>query len=95
MARDCKAKPDNEFGFVRFFGQGSSVNLDTSRNRSSKESQFMFATNRSPLAVLVPLALLVAVAAWSNRPDRVAAPQQASEPALDRTQTVAANFRSR
>jgi hypothetical protein len=58
----------------------------------------MFATDRSAFAVLVPLALLVAVAAWSNRPHAIA-PQQATasegQPAADRAQTVAANFPSR
>jgi hypothetical protein len=55
----------------------------------------MFAIDRSALAVLVPLALLLAVAAWSNRPAPMATPQQASEPAPGDTQTVAANFASR
>lgn len=58
----------------------------------------MFAIDRSAVAVLVPLALLVAVVAWSNRP-RETAPQQAAttegQPAPDRTQTVAANLPSR
>ena len=55
----------------------------------------MFAFDRSALAVLVPLALLVAVVAWSNRTSEISAPQQASEPAADRAHTVAANFPSR
>jgi hypothetical protein len=61
----------------------------------------MFATDRSAFAVLVPLALLVAVVAWSNRPH--AAPQHVTaspniteeQSAPDRAQTVAANFPSR
>ena len=55
----------------------------------------MFAIDRSALAVLVPLALLLAVVAWSHRPVPHAAPQQACEQAPEGTQTVAANFPSR
>ena len=60
----------------------------------------MFAIDRSALAVLVPLALLLAVVAWSNRPVQIAAPQQAptaseGQQAPEGTQTVAANFPSR
>jgi len=57
----------------------------------------MFVVDRSALAVILPLALLVAVVMWSNRPGESAghavANQQASEP--DRSQTVAANLPSR
>jgi hypothetical protein len=69
----------------------------------------MFAFDRSALAVLAPLALLIAVAAWSNRPisrpmDRggqVAAAQAAVDPPgqqrqhREAAQTVAANLPSR
>ena len=53
----------------------------------------MFAFDRSALAVLVPLALLVAVALYSNRtPDATAQTQSEPERA---DQTVAANLPSR
>ena len=55
----------------------------------------MFAIDRSAVAVLLPLALLVAVVLWSNRPATEALPQQASEQNPDRSQTVAANLPSR
>jgi hypothetical protein len=57
----------------------------------------MFAFNRSALAVLAPLALLLAVVWLSSRsPAASAAPRpQANEPAPAKTQTVAANFPSR
>jgi hypothetical protein len=61
----------------------------------------MFAFDRSALAVLAPLALLLAVVAWSNRAPRPA-PQQAQvespeapPPAAEPAQTVAANLPSR
>jgi hypothetical protein len=55
----------------------------------------MFAFDRSAVAVLVPLALLLAVVVWSNRPTP-ATPQQASEQSqAQRPQTVAANLPSR
>jgi uncharacterized lipoprotein YajG len=55
----------------------------------------MFVFNRSALAVLVPLAMLAGVAAWSNR-DSTAAPQQSAQgAAAERNQTVAANLPSR
>ncbi|HYJ39484.1 MAG TPA: hypothetical protein VEW08_01770 [Steroidobacteraceae bacterium] len=58
----------------------------------------MFAFDRSALAVLVPLALLVAVALYSNRaPDRSSAQarvQAQSEPGRA-DQAVAANLPSR
>jgi hypothetical protein len=47
----------------------------------------MFAFDRSAVAVLAPLALLIAVALWSNRQTPV------EKPAAD--QTVAANLPSR
>lgn len=59
----------------------------------------MFVVDRSALAVIVPLMLLVAVVLWSNRP--TTAPQQAdiraqeSLPKQERAQTVAANLPSR
>ena len=55
----------------------------------------MFAFNRSALAVLAPLALLLAVVFWSNRSSPEAAAPQASEAVAGRSQTVAANFPSR
>jgi hypothetical protein len=56
----------------------------------------MFAFDRSALAVLAPLALLLAVVVWSNRA-APSAPQQAqSKQQPDaRAQTVAANLPSR
>jgi hypothetical protein len=60
----------------------------------------MFAFDRSAAAVLAPLALLLAVVAWSNRASSPA-PQQAyqetpaPEPARQPPQTVAANLPSR
>jgi hypothetical protein len=103
MARDCKARPDNEFGFVRFFRRAASGNLETlvaDPPSARYQREFvMFATARSPFTVLVPLALLLAVVIWTNRPTNAAASQQASQieepPALDRHQTVAANLPSR
>jgi hypothetical protein len=67
----------------------------------------MFAFNRSAIAVLVPLALLVAVVLLSNQEDGAIRPQQAqvaAPPEFDRDQpivaqphdqTVAANLPSR
>jgi len=59
----------------------------------------MFAFHRSALAVLAPLALLMAVVVWSNRsasPALSAAQQAQTQPqAEDRAQTVAANLPSR
>jgi len=53
----------------------------------------MFAFDRSALAVLVPLALLLAVVLYSNRaPDQTAQSQAEAERA---DQTVAANLPSR
>jgi hypothetical protein len=56
----------------------------------------MFAFDRSALAVLAPLALLMAVVVWSNRAT-TPAPQQAQTTthAEERPQTVAANLPSR
>jgi hypothetical protein len=54
----------------------------------------MFVVSRSPLAVLLPLALLLGVAVWSNRsagtPETRAAQQHERQ-----DQTVAANLPSR
>jgi hypothetical protein len=61
----------------------------------------MFVVDRSALAVILPLALLVAVVLWSNRPLETAgapvADKESSqeEPRQDRSQTVAANLPSR
>ena len=59
----------------------------------------MFAFDRSAVAVLAPLALLVAVVLWSRLAESPAAAQQVqfedSEPGPDRDQTVAANLPSR
>lgn len=61
----------------------------------------MFAFDRSAVAVLAPLALLLAVVAWSNRaaapaPQRAQVESPASEPpAAEPAQTVAANLPSR
>jgi hypothetical protein len=55
----------------------------------------MFAFDRSALAVLAPLALLVAVVWWSSRSPASPAPQQAREPAPESVQTVAANLPSK
>jgi hypothetical protein len=58
----------------------------------------MFAFNRSALAVIAPLALLVGVVMFSNQANEPPAAQQAEgsqAQALDSDQTVAANFPSR
>jgi hypothetical protein len=98
MGRDCKARPDNEFGFVRFFGWEPSANLKTLRNdfhaMTADEDSIMFAFDRSALAVLVPLALLLAVVVTSSQKNS-AAPQQADAAVPDRSQTVAANLPSK
>jgi hypothetical protein len=58
------------------------------------EQNPMFAFNRSALAVVLPLALLVAVALFSNRgPD--ASDLQAQTESARADQTVAANLPSR
>src|SRR6187455_1381458 len=59
---DCQAGPDNEFGFVRFFEPVPSGKLHPTAGAKS-----MFAFDRSALAVLAPLALLLAVVIFSNR----------------------------
>jgi hypothetical protein len=87
MARDCKAGADNEFGFVRFFQRSPSVRVQT----VNPEYPPMFATDRSAAAVLLPLAMLVAVALWSNRDS---SPPQAQRGA-GTDQAVAANLPSR
>lgn len=63
----------------------------------------MFVFDRNALAVLLPLALLAAVAAWSNRGSPAAGPavqqvareQPAREPRALPDQAVAANLPSR
>ena len=61
----------------------------------------MFVVDRSALAVILPLALLVAVVLWTNRPIEIAgaplADKESSqgEGRQDRAQTVAANLPSR
>jgi hypothetical protein len=55
----------------------------------------MFAFDRSALAVLAPLVLLLAVVVWSNRPVTGAAPQQAGAQSSEPHQAVAANLPSR
>ena len=56
----------------------------------------MFAFNRSALAVLAPLALLVAAVMWSNLQSAPAASQQQAEQGSpEHNQTVAANLPSR
>jgi hypothetical protein len=84
MARDCIAGPDNEFGFVWFFPGNPSGSF-----HAASWSQTMFVFNRSALAVLVPLALLVGAVLWSNRPQNPQAEAQRN------AQAVAANLPSR
>jgi hypothetical protein len=57
----------------------------------------MFVFDRNALAVLLPLALLAAVAAWSNLAPAAApvAAQQAQQRPLAKDQAVAANLPSR
>jgi hypothetical protein len=56
----------------------------------------MFATQRSAFSVLAPLALLLAVAAWTNRSDDASASRQAQASLAENApQTVAANLPSR
>jgi len=55
--------PDNEFVFVRFFGRNLSGRI------APHTEQTMFVFNRSVIAVLAPLALLLAVVLWSNAGD--------------------------
>ncbi len=57
----------------------------------------MFVFNRSALAVLLPLALLLAVVTFSGRSAHPAAAAQAAQPAQpeQRDHTVAANLPSR
>jgi hypothetical protein len=52
----------------------------------------MFVVDRSALAVLLPLALLVGAVLWSNRPT---VELQARDKGQERAQTVAANLPSR
>ena len=60
MAGDCKAGPDNEFGFVWFFEPIRIARV----LMPQKEPIPMFVFDRSPFAVVIPLALLVAVVLW-------------------------------
>ena len=99
---DCKASPDNEFGFVRFFGREPSVSLQVPTANVFVNLEIrMFVVDRSALAVILPLMLLIAVVLWTNRPmDTVSAPlagkeSSQEEPRQDRSQTVAANLPSR
>jgi uncharacterized iron-regulated membrane protein len=57
----------------------------------------MFVFDRSALAVLAPLALLVGAVLWSNRtpPAGVAVQQSAESQPVRRDQTVAGNLPSR
>jgi hypothetical protein len=55
----------------------------------------MFAFDRSAVAVLAPLALLVAVVLWSRLAESPAAAQQVQFEDSERDQTVAANLPSR
>jgi len=84
---DCQAGPDNEFGFVWFFELASSGKVCP----NPLEQKAMFAFDRSAVAVLVPLALLVAVVLFSNREDSARAQSESGRA----DQTVAANLPSR
>jgi hypothetical protein len=56
----------------------------------------MFVVDRSALAVLLPLALLLGAAVWSNHRAETSAQQSAAQPQRERPdQTVAANLPSR
>ena len=55
----------------------------------------MFVFDRSALAVLVPLALLMAVVVFSSRSDGSGVHAQAQSNAAQQDQTVAANLPSR
>jgi hypothetical protein len=92
MDRDCKAGPDNEFVFVRFFYGNPSGSFDPARRRPA-----MFVFDRSALAVLVPLAMLAGAVLWSNRgPGGGGATQQTLAADAGRgDQAVAANLPSR
>jgi hypothetical protein len=92
MARDCKASPDNEFGFVRFFGHEASVNLKTLRNAVHAKTvemriASMFAFDRSALALLLVVVM--------SSHEESTAPQQADATAPGQAQTVAANLPSK
>jgi hypothetical protein len=88
MVRHCKAGQDNEFGFVRFFGQ-----LRSGTFQACRWSPLMFVFNRSAYAVLAPLALLIVVAWLSNRVPET--PGAQAESAAAQGQAVAANLPSR
>jgi hypothetical protein len=87
---DCQAGQDNEFGFVRFFERAASAKF---HNVTGAQTMFVF--DRSALAVLVPLALLVAVVLFSNRSAEPATRSQANTAVSGEDQTVAANLPSR
>jgi hypothetical protein len=97
MGGDCKAALDNEFGFVRFLEPPGPARVLT----ASWSHYPMFVFNRSLFAVLAPLALLAAVAFFSNysAAQTRAAGAELTEtrdgPVPARTQAVAANFPSR
>ena len=56
----------------------------------------MFVVDRSALAVLLPLALLVGAVLWSNHSEGTAGTQSAAQPQHEhRDQAVAANLPSR
>jgi hypothetical protein len=56
----------------------------------------MFVVDRSALAVLLPLALLLGAVLWSNHSEGTQAAQSAAQPQHERQdQTVAANLPSR
>jgi hypothetical protein len=56
----------------------------------------MFVVDRSALAVLLPIALLLGVVVWSNYSEgRQAATRQTAQAEIQRDQTVAANLPSR
>jgi hypothetical protein len=86
---DCQAGPDNEFGFVRFFERAPSGKFSP----NFTEQKPMFAFDRSALAVLVPLALLVAVVLFSNQARDQTADAQSEPGRADHA--VAANLPSR
>jgi hypothetical protein len=84
----CQAGQDNEFGFVRFFERAASGKFQ------SQEPETMFVFNRSALAVLVPLALLLAAVLFSGG-SAAPASQAQSASATQQDHTVAANLPSR
>jgi hypothetical protein len=87
---DCQSGQDNEFVFVRFFATPASDKVIP-----YLETKLMFVFDRSALAVLVPLALLLGVAAFSSRSEAPAPSAQESSEGTPRDHTVAANLPSR